>query len=312
MDILFHMNGEELPLWEAELVRHLPSARMRHWLPGDDGPADYALVWRPPVELLRGRAGLRAVFNLGAGVDALLELLREQPDLLPPEVPIIKLDDAGMGRQMVQYALHAVLRHFRRFDEYARLQQRGVWSQMPSREPDEFPVGVMGLGALGAQVAQAVAALGFPVRGWSRSVKTVANVRCFGGDEFGAFLDGLQVLVNLLPLTPDTEGILNHRLFDRLAYGARVVNIARGGHLVEADLLAALGTGRLGGASLDAFRDEPLPAEHPFWRDPRIEITPHIAARTTVAESMRQIAEKIAALEQGQPVGGVVDRQRSY
>lgn len=312
MDILFHMDTEELPPWQAELTRHLPAARLRAWQPGDDAPADYALVWRPPAELLRGRTGLRAVFNLGAGVDALLELLQAQPDLLPPDVPIIKLDDAGMGRQMVQYALHAVLRHFRRFDEYTRLQQRAVWSQMPSRESDEFPVGVMGLGALGAQVAQAIAGLGFPVRGWSRSVKTVADVRCFGGDELDAFVDGLHVVVNLLPLTPDTEGILNHRLFDRLAYGARVVNIARGGHLVEADLLAALGTGRLGGASLDAFRDEPLPPEHPFWRDPRIEITPHIAARTTIAESMRQIAEKIAALEQGQPVGGVVDRQRSY
>lgn len=312
MDILFHMNAEELAPWQSELARHLPGARLRAWHPGDDAPADYALVWRPPAELLRGRTGLRAVFNLGAGVDALLDLLHEQRDLLSPDVPIIKLDDAGMGRQMVQYALHAVLRHFRRFDEYARLQQRAVWSQMPSREPDEFPVGVMGLGALGRQVAQAIAALGFPVRGWSRSMKSVANVRCFAGGELDTFLDGLQVVVNLLPLTPDTEGILNHELFDRLAYGARLVNIARGGHLVEADLLAALGTGRLGGASLDAFRDEPLPPEHPFWRDPRIEITPHIAARTTVAESMRQVAEKIAALEQGRPVGGVVDRQRSY
>ncbi|WP_332673520.1 2-hydroxyacid dehydrogenase [Aromatoleum sp.] len=313
MDILFHMHGEDAERWRHELARRLPDARFRVWQAGDDAPADYALVWRPPAELLRGRHGLKAVFNLGAGVDALLALLRDDPDMLAPDVPVFKLDDAGMSEQMVHYAAYAVLRHFRSFDEYARQQQRACWTQLPTREAAVFPVGVMGLGALGAEVAQALVALGFPVRGWARSVKRVEGVRCFAGEhEFDDFLAGLEVVVNLLPLTAETEGILDRRLFARLARGARVVNIARGGHLVEADLLAALDAGQLSGASLDVFRDEPLPPDHPFWRDPRIDVTPHVAARTTVAASIGQIAERIRSLELGHAVGGKIDLGRGY
>lgn len=313
MHILFHMHGEDPEPWRAELARRLPEARSRVWQAGDDAPADYVLAWRPPAELLRGRRGLKAVFNLGAGVDALLALLRDDPDMLAPDVPVFKLDDAGMSEQMVHYAAYAVLRHFRSFDEYARQQQQAAWTQLPTREVADFPVGVMGLGALGAEVAQALVALGFPVRGWARSVKRVEGVRCFGGErEFDDFLAGLEVVVNLLPLTAETEGILDRRLFSRLARGARVVNIARGGHLVEADLLAALDAGQLSGASLDVFRDEPLSPDHPFWHHPRIDVTPHIAARTTVAASIGQIAERIRRLELGQAVDGRIDRGRGY
>ena len=283
------------------------------WREGDRAAADYALVWKPTPLVLAGRERLKAVFNLGAGVDVVLGLLRSQPDLLPPHVPLIKLDDAGMAPQMVQYVLHAVLRHFRRFDEYALLQRERRWQPLEAREPSSHVIGIMGLGTLGTPVATALAQLGFPVRGWSRSPRTVDRLSCFAGsDELPRFLDGLHVLVNLLPLTAETENILDRNLFARLAPGAQLINIARGAHLVEDDLLQALDSGQIATATLDVCRQEPLPPHHPFWSHPRIDITPHVAALTQCKESVQQIAEKIGRLEQGLPVDGVIDVARGY
>jgi glyoxylate/hydroxypyruvate reductase A len=313
LEILLCLPDDDTASWIDELVRALPAARVRPWRPGDRAAADYALVWRPPGEALAGRRRLKAVFNLGAGVDAVLALLAAQPDLLPPHVPLIKLDDAGMAPQMVQYVLAAVLRHLRRFPEYAALQRARRWQPLPGRDAGAHAVGVMGLGALGTPVATALAQLGFAVRGWSRSPRAVGQVACFAGQ--GAlpdFLDGLDVLVNLLPLTAQTTGILDRTLFARLAPGAQLINIGRGGHLVEEDLLRALDSGQLAQATLDVFREEPLPPDHPFWEHPRIEITPHVAALTLRRESARQIAARIARIERGLPVDGVIDRTSGY
>jgi glyoxylate/hydroxypyruvate reductase A len=226
---------------------------------------------------------------------------------------LIKLDDAGMAPQMVQYVLAAVLRHVRRLPEYAALQQARRWQPLPGRDAGTHAVGVMGLGALGTPVAAALAQLGFAVRGWSRGPRAVDKVACFAGaDALPDFLDGLDVLVNLLPLTPHTADILDRTLFARLAPGAQLINIGRGAHLVEDDLLRALDSGQLAQATLDVFREEPLPPDHPFWRHPRIEITPHVAALTLRRESARQIATKIDRLERGLPVDGVIDRTSGY
>jgi glyoxylate/hydroxypyruvate reductase A len=174
-------------------------------------------------------------------------------------------------------------------------------------------VGVLGLGVLGQRVAQAVAAFEFPVRGWSRGPKALAGVQGFAGAaQFGEFLAGTRVLVNLLPLTPETENLLDRATLSRLRPGGYLINVARGAHLVDADLIALLDSGHLAGAALDVFRTEPLPAEHPFWRHPKITVTPHTSARTLRDESIAQIARKIRALEQGEPIAGVVDRQRGY
>lgn len=263
--------------------------------------------------MLQTRIGLKAVFNLGAGVDALSALRRDHPDLLPPHVLLIKLEDAGMGIQMCRYVGYAVLRHFLRCDEYARLQKTHTWKVLPPRIQSGYQIGVMGLGALGAQVAVSLFAMGFPVRGWSRSVKSLQGVSTFHGrTALPAFADGLHVLVNMLPLTVETDNILDYQLFEKLAHGAYLVNAARGAHVVEADLLTALANGRLSGATLDVFRDEPLGPDHPFWREPRIEITPHVSAITERTESVRQITEKIVAIEKGEPVTGVVDLERGY
>lgn len=313
MHILLCSAGGDQSRWLSDIAAALPQAQARIWQAGDTAPADYALVWKPPVEVLLQRPGLKAVFNLGAGVDPLLAMLRQHADLLPPQVPLIKLDDAGMAQQMVQYVGYAVMRHFRRFDDYARQQQQGVWQTLPRRRIEDCRVGVLGLGVLGAQVASSLVQQGFPVRGWSRSAKTLPGVDSYAGPEaMGGFLDGLQVLVNMLPLTDDTRDILDLALFNRLKKGAALINVARGAHLVESDLLDALESGQLAGATLDVFREEPLPAEHPFWFEPRIEITPHISALTVRSDSIAQIVEKIHALERGEAVTGVVDLSRGY
>jgi glyoxylate/hydroxypyruvate reductase A len=313
MKVLFYMPNAEAAAWLHDFARALPQADLREWQPGDTAPADFAVVWRPPREMLAGRADLRAIFNLGAGVDAILALEREQPGTLPPNAPLIRLEDTGMAPQMAEYVTHAVLRYLRRFDEYEALQRERRWQVLDPHPRDTFTVGVLGLGVLGAHVAQTVARFGMPVRGYSRSAKQVEGITTFAGEaRFDAFLDGVKVLVNLLPHTPDTANVLNARTFSKLARGAYLINVARGAHLVEADLLDALASGQLAAATLDVFQQEPLPPDHPFWQEPRITVTPHMSALTLREESVAQIAQKMLALDRGEAVGGVVNIERGY
>ncbi|MEW9584048.1 2-hydroxyacid dehydrogenase [Paraburkholderia sp. DGU8] len=313
MKILFYLPQTDADQWLHDFARALPEADLREWQPGDTAPADFAIVWRPPHDMLAGRDDLRAVFNLGAGVDALLALEHEQPGTLPRNAQLIRLEDTGMGPQMAEYVTHAVLRYLRRFDEYQTLQNERRWQVLDPHPRETFTVGVLGLGVLGAQVAQAVAAFGLPVRGYSRSARQIDGITTFAGAaQYDAFLDGVKVLVNLLPHTPDTHDVLNARTFSKLARGAYLINVARGGHLVEADLLDALASGQLAAATLDVFRDEPLRADHPFWQTPRITITPHMSALTLREESVEQVARKIKALMRGETVGGVVNLERGY
>lgn len=292
--------------WLQGLRAALPGAEVTLWQPGAPA-ADYAVVWAPPQAFFDEQPGLRAAFNIGAGVDALLQLS------VSPSTRIVRLDDAGMSVQMAEYVCHAVIRHFREFDAYEADTRAGKWSFRKPRLRSDFPVGVMGLGVLGARVAQALAGFEFPVNGWSRSHKQVAGVRCFAGDQgLQDFLAASRVLVCLLPLTPDTRDILHRGTLSRLQPGGYLINVARGAHLVEEDLLALLESGHLAGATLDVFRTEPLPAAHPFWKHPKIVVTPHTSARTLRDESIAQIAGKIAALERGEPVAGVVEPARGY
>jgi glyoxylate/hydroxypyruvate reductase len=316
MKILFWLPQADASTWLHSLARALPDAELREWQPGDNAAADYAIVWHPPRELLAARPGLRAIFNLGAGVDAILALEREKPGTLPKDALLVRLEDSGMAWQMSEYVQHAVLRYLRRFDEYALAQARREWHVLAPHPREAFTVGVLGLGVLGAQVARAVASLGVPVRGFSRSAKTLDGIATFSGElhgaQFDAFLDGVKVLVNLLPATPDTQDILDARVFAKLERGAYLVNVARGSHLVEQDLLDALADGTLAAATLDVFREEPLPHDHPFWREARITITPHVSALTLREEAISQIADKIEALARGETVGGIVHPGRGY
>lgn len=317
--LLYTPHVDDAPAWLASLTRALPGAEIRLWTPGDNAPADYAVVWRPPAEFFASRAGLRAVFVLGAGVDALLSLEARSPGTLPADVPLVRLEDTGMAMQMADYATHAALRYMRRFDEYELAQRtrpdEAPWRTLEPHPRETFHVGVLGLGALGAHVARSLAALGLPVRGYSRTAKTIEGVATFAGEDeqaLPAFLDGLKLVVNLLPSTPATDGILNRQTFSHLAPGAYLINLARGAHLVEHDLIDALNEGRLAAATLDVFAQEPLPADHPFWRMPRVTITPHISALTLREPAIEQIARKIDALARGETIGGIVDRLRGY
>ena len=306
MHITFFSKDTKPEPWVNALRQQLPDARVEEWAPGAD-PADYAVVWAPPQDFLDAQPRLKGLFNIGAGVDALMQLR------LPTGVPVVRLDDAGMSVQMAEYVCHAVIRYFRELDVYAEEAQQAHWAFRRPRVRADFTVGVMGLGVLGQRVAQALRGFEFPVVGWSRTPRQVEGITCHAGAEgLSAFLGASQVLVNLLPLTPDTENILNRDTLAQLRTGAYVINVARGAHLVDADLLGLLDSGHLAGATLDVFRTEPLPAEHPFWQHRRITVTPHTSARTLRDESITQIVRKIRALERGEAITGVVDPLRGY
>ena len=295
--------------WLDGLRAAFPGAVVESWTPGATSAelADYAVVWAPPQAFFDEQIRLKGIFNIGAGVDALMKLR------LPPGVPVVRLEDAGMSVQMAEYVCHAVIRHFREFDAYAADVAQGQWTQRPPRLRSDFPVGVMGLGVLGERVCQALAQFDFPVNGWSRSPKALAGVQGFSGMAgFNNFLAASRVLVCLLPLTPDTENIMRRETLARLQPGGYVINVARGRHLVDEDLIALLDSGHLAGATLDVFRTEPLPAAHPFWTHPNITLTPHTSARTLREESIAQMAGKIRALQQDEPVAGRVDPARGY
>lgn len=312
MEIIFYHPTFDIPYWIAELEKQLPGARVREWKPGDDRPADYALVWHPRVEMLQGR-DLKAVFALGAGVDSILSKLREYPQMLPLSIPLFRLEDTGMGLQMQEYAVSQVLHWFRRFDDYQALKQQARWQPLDEYRREDFTIGIMGAGVLGAKVAQGLQAWGFPLRSWSRSRKAWPQVQSFAGaDELNEFLRETRVLINLLPNTAETVGIINQQLLAQLPDGSYVLNLARGVHVVEDDLLAALESGKLKGAMLDVFSREPLPAASPLWAHPRVAMTPHIAAVTRPQEAITYIAGTISQLERGETVSGQVDRQRGY
>lgn len=306
MRILFSAAHTRSQPWLDAFRAELPQASVEEWQPGA-APADYAVVWQPPQQMFDEQPRLKAILNMGAGVDALLGMRT------PAGARIVRIDDGGMAVQMAEFVTHAVIRWFRELDVYEREQARGAWAFRKPRRREEFTVGIMGLGVLGQRVARALGHFELPLRGWSRTPKHIDGMRCFAGQEqFDEFLSGTRVLVCLLPLTPDTEGILNRRTLGALPAQGYVINVARGAHLVEGDLLALLDSGHLAGAALDVFRTEPLPEDHPFWRHPRIIVTPHTSARTLRDESVAQIARKIRALEAGEPIAGVVDPERGY
>lgn len=312
MEIIFYHPTFNAAWWVNALEKALPHARVREWKAGDNHPADYALVWQPPVEMLAGRP-LKAVFALGAGVDSILSKLNAHPEMLDASIPLFRLEDTGMGLQMQEYAVSQVLHWFRRFDDYQALKNQAIWKPLPEYTREEFGVGIMGAGVLGSKVAESLQAWGFPLRCWSRSRKSWPGVESYAGrEELRAFLNQTRVLINLLPNTAQTVGIINSELLDQLPDGAYVLNLARGVHVQEADLLAALDSGKLKGAMLDVFSQEPLPQESPLWRHPRVAMTPHIAAVTRPAEAIDYIARTIIQLEKGEPVTGQVDRARGY
>jgi len=316
LNLLFCSAASNGAQWRAALARAFPMARVHACSHSpDDAEAvpppqgiDYALLWKPPPRLLRELGSVKAIFNLGAGIDAMTGI-----DAVPAGVPIVRVEDAGMAEQMSEFVVHAVLRRYREFDAYGEAQRAALWRPLARQDKRAFGVGILGLGVLGTAVAAALQPFGFPIAGWSRTRKKVPGIESYAGDgELESFLARCRVLVCLLPLTQATRGLLDRRALSKLPGDAHVVNVARGALIVDEDLLALLDEGRLASATLDVFHDEPLPASHAFWHHPRISITPHVSAVTLVEESVAQIAAKIARLEAGLPITGIVDRDRAY
>jgi glyoxylate/hydroxypyruvate reductase A len=292
--------------WIELLSSSIQGSFVSEWKPGNE-PSDIAIVWEPTQQFIDEQKDLKFIFNIGAGVDSVLKLK------LPNTVKVVKLDGPDISLQMAEYVCHAVIRHFRKFNEYTIDAKKKRWTLRKPRSRTDFIIGVMGLGNTGQRVAKALRVFDFPVNGYSRSIKYIEGVTCFSGKEqFSDFLGSCRVLVNLLPLTSDTEHILNRESLSLLPRGAYVINVARGNHLVERDLIELIDSGHLSGATLDVFKTEPLHTQHPFWEHPSITITPHIGARIMREETVTQIVSKIEAIGQGKSITGVIDSYKGY
>lgn len=298
--------------WRDALARELPDAQVGIFSEGSFQDADYAIGWAaPPAAFFEQHPNLKAFFSTGAGVEKLLG-----SSALPPNIPVIRLEDAGMGSQMADYCVFEVLQWMRRRTQYAEQQRAQIWKQHPAEDKADWPIGVFGVGVLGSQVAAAFAALGFPVNGYSRSVRDDPHFTCFadsgGAGDFAAFIRATRVLVILAPLTCETRDRFDAQTLRLLRPGSYVINVARGELLVDEALIELLDAEHLAGAALDVFRTEPLPAEHAFWKHPQVRITPHVSAITVIGASAAQVGQKIRRLERNEPVSGVVDRARGY
>jgi glyoxylate/hydroxypyruvate reductase A len=307
-----HHNPASCQRWRDALARELPEAEVDIWGQGRAGSADYAIAWAAPdKEFFDHNDRLKAFFCTGAGVEKLLA----SPSM-PPSIPVIRLEDAGMGVQMADYCVYAVLHWLRHRSEYEEQQRAHVWKQLPMNDAADWPIGVFGLGVLGLQVADAFRGLGFNVNGFARSAHDHPGIRSFaeqgGAGDFAAFMRASRVLVIIAPLTAATQDRFNRETLALLPPSSYVINVARGGLLVEEALIELLDRGHIAGAALDVFRQEPLPPDHPFWSHPKVRITPHVSAITVIGPSARQVAAKVRSLERGESVSGVVDRSRGY
>jgi glyoxylate/hydroxypyruvate reductase A len=309
MALLFISDIDDPVEWAAALNTLDPEIELRAW--PDSGPLqaiDTALVWKPPAGLLKRFPNLRLIQSLAAGIDHVLS----DPEL-PPNVPVARLVDPDLTGQMIEFATLAVLSRHRHVERYRRQQAERRWLLHGPTDTGHCRVGVMGLGVIGGAVARALAAMRFATAGWSRTPRTVDGIETFAGaGQFGAFLARTEILVCLLPITTQTENILNAGLFERLPRGAYLVNLGRGRHLVESDLRVALESGQLGGAWLDVFRTEPLPGDHPFWSHPAITVTPHVAGWTIPRSAAAQVVENMQRVKAGFSPRNLVERGRGY
>jgi glyoxylate/hydroxypyruvate reductase A len=310
MAILFYSLSDSQPDWTSAIAKVMPGESLRIWPDiGAREEIEFAIVWKPPPGLLASLPNLKGILSLGAGIDHLVS----DPQL-PRHLPIVRLIDPSLTAQMSEYVVMNVLRHHRLMPDYARQQAAGVWKPLlPPPLAHERRVGVMGLGVLGRDALAKLAPFGFRLRGWSRGPHDIAGVECFHGAQgLLPFLAGCDILVCLLPLSDMTRGILDAERLAALPRGASLVNAARGAHVIAADLIAALDSGQIAGATLDVFEPEPLPPDHPFWRHPRVTVTPHAAGWTIPDSAAGYMAAAMAAIRAGRRPTGLVDLSVGY
>jgi glyoxylate/hydroxypyruvate reductase A len=306
--VVFYSQFDDPVAWQKALQAELPDLGFHaHPDVGDPQAVRYALTWKPPAGFFSAFQNLALVVNLGAGVDSLVARV----DL--PNVPISRLQDDGMVSLMTSYVLFSVLRYARDIPAFERAQRRREWHYIHPRPLSAIKVGVLGLGELGAAAAAALAQTGLDVTGWARTQKAIAGVQCLAGrDALDEVLAASEIVVILLPLTPETRGLIGARELALMRPGAKLINAARGAVTDEAALLDALDTGHVGEATLDAFNVEPLPREHPFWAKENVLITPHLASVTVPEQAARDVAESIRRVRSGRAPLHAVDARRGY
>lgn len=303
--LVFYSDFDEPDAWEAALKAQMPELDFRRG--GDPEGVVAALVWKPPAGFFAGYRDLKLVINLGAGVDSLVR----RDDL--PALPISRLNDAGMVQLMSSYVTHAVTHYARDFHLMERNRLKHVWEYIHPRALSSHRVSVMGLGELGGAAAAALAGMGYDVTGWARSAKTIPGVRCLSGaDGFSAALREADTVVLMLPLTPETAGVIDAAALAAMKRGVNLVNVGRAGLVDEEALIAALREGQVAEATLDVFREEPLPAGHPFWAMEKVRITPHIASITVPEDAAVDVAESIRRVLRGEPPLHQVEPARGY
>jgi len=306
--LLFAAAGERAESWTKAFAEVAPEIDFRPHQPGEDvSDIPYCLVWRAAPGLWSAMKNVKIIFGLGAGVERLLA----DPSL-PRDVPLVRMVEPALTRGMVEYVLWQSLFHHRKVWELEAAQGCATWRPHTYPAPWDRTIGILGLASWASR----------PRKSWSSSASrcgagAARPSRCegrklFGQDQLPAFLAKTEILVCLLPLTSETRGILNASLFAQLPRGASVINAGRGGHLVEADLTAAMASGQVGAATLDVFETEPLPDDHPFWSTERLYITPHNASVTDPRSAAWRISRQIARYEAGEKLENVVDRARGY
>jgi glyoxylate/hydroxypyruvate reductase A len=310
MAILLSTKAHTMQDWKAALLAVDPSLEIRLFPDaGDPAEIEAAVVWTAHDMMeLRRYPNLKLIVSMGAGVDHLLRAPGP-----PPGIPVARLKDVLLTSAMAEWVLLNVLRFHRQDPEYRALQQRKEWLELSAPSTSERRIGILGIGELGSASARVLGSLGFPVMGWSRSAKTLPGVQTFhGADGLMAMAAQTDILICLLPLTPETRGVLNAKLLSALPRGAYVINGARGGHMVAQDMLAALDSGHIAGAALDVFEPEPLPPESPFWSHPKVFLTPHAASITIPSSVAPQVVENIHNMRNGRPLINLVDFSLGY
>jgi len=300
---------QDVSAWVTALRTYDPTLEIEIW-PEITAPAkvEIALCWNQPAGSLQQFPNLKCISSLGAGINHLLNDVTR-----PLEIPLVRLVDDNLKQSMAEYVMLGVLNHFRRFKDYRQQQAVNEWTALPIPHISALGVGIMGCGEIGRYVANKLADFGFSVHGWSRTLQKNEKFHVYAGnDQLETFLGQTDILVCLLPLTPETENILNLQTFKQLPANSYLINAARGSHLVEADLISALDSGQLSGALLDVFRGEPLPEDHPFWTNSQITITPHIASVTNPHSAAEEIVENYHRVVNGEPLLNCVDVKCGY
>ncbi len=295
--------------WRAAWTRHAPDRKVQFYPDvSDPESVRYALVWQPPHGLLASLPNLEVIFSIGAGVDHIVE----DPER-PKHLPVVRMVEEGLTAGMSEFVALSVLWHHRDMAAFAEQQRDKIWQEIEPVLAKDRSVGFLGMGALASDAAAKLLPFGFRTLGWSRSPKQVSGIEMHSGAEgLAALLEASEILVCLLPLTGETEGLLNRKTLSQLPKGAALINVARGGLAVEADLLSALDSGQLASATLDVFRQEPLPKSSPFWSHPRVVVSPHIAAKTMADTAVASVVANITRYEAGQELLNVMDFSRGY